>query len=162
QYVIDHGILPVAQACNWFRQAACGLQEAHDHHLVHRDIKPSNLLLSENNQVKLVDFGLARRFVSQITDPSCLLGSIEFMAPEQSFDPSAVGPQADIYGLGAALFWVLTGQTPYPEERSLAKALRALQFNKPRRLRALRSDVPEELDALVDRMLARDPAQRPA
>jgi response regulator RpfG family c-di-GMP phosphodiesterase/tRNA A-37 threonylcarbamoyl transferase component Bud32 len=162
QYVIDHGILPVPQACNWFRQAACGLQEAHDHHLVHRDVKPSNLLLSETGQVKLVDFGLARRFVSQITDPSCLLGSIEFMAPEQSFDPSAVGPQADIYGLGAALFWVVTGQTPYPEERSLAKALRALQFHKPRRLRALRGDAPEELDALIDRMLARDPAQRPA
>jgi len=162
QYVIDHGILPIAQACNWFRQAACGLQEAHDHHLVHRDVKPSNLLLSESGQVKLVDFGLARRFVSQITDPSCLLGSIEFMAPEQSFDPSAVGSQADIYGLGASLFWVLTGQTPYPEERSLAKALRALQCNRPRRLRMLRPDAPEELDALVDRMLARDPSQRPA
>jgi response regulator RpfG family c-di-GMP phosphodiesterase/tRNA A-37 threonylcarbamoyl transferase component Bud32 len=162
QHVIDHGILPIAQACNWFRQAACGLQEAHDHHLVHRDVKPSNLLLSESGQVKLVDFGLARRFVSQITDPSCLLGSIEFMAPEQSFDPSAVGSQADIYGLGASLFWVLTGQTPYPEERSLAKALRALQCNRPRRLRMLRQDIPEELDALVDRMLARDPAQRPA
>jgi response regulator RpfG family c-di-GMP phosphodiesterase len=162
QHVIDHGILPIAQACNWFRQAACGLQEAHDHHLVHRDVKPSNLLLSESGQVKLVDFGLARRFVSQLTDPSCLLGSIEFMAPEQSFDPSAVGPQADIYGMGASLFWVLTGQTPYPEERSLAKALRALQCNRPRRLRALRQDAPEELDALVDRMLARDPAQRPA
>ncbi|MBY0524789.1 MAG: protein kinase [Gemmataceae bacterium] len=162
QYVIDNGILPIAQACQWIRQASCGLQEAHDHHLVHRDVKPSNLLLTRDRQVKLVDFGLARQFVSQLTDPSCLLGSIEFMAPEQSFDPSAVGHQADIYGLGATLFWVLTGQTPYPEERSLAKALRALQANRPRRLRTLRPDAPAELDALIDRMMDRDPAQRPA
>jgi response regulator RpfG family c-di-GMP phosphodiesterase len=162
QYVIDHGLLPIAQACHWVRQAACGLQEAHDHHLIHRDIKPSNLLLTLDGQVKLVDFGLARRFASQITDPTCLLGSIEFMAPEQSLDPSAVDGQADIYGLGATLFWVLTGQTPFPEEKSVARALRALQFDKPRRLLAFRPDVPPELDALVDKMMDRDPKLRPA
>jgi response regulator RpfG family c-di-GMP phosphodiesterase/tRNA A-37 threonylcarbamoyl transferase component Bud32 len=162
QHVIDHGILPIAQATDWIRQAACGLQEAHDHHLIHRDIKPSNLLLTLDGQVKLVDFGLARQFSSQLTDPSCLLGSIEFMPPEQSLDPSAVDGRADIYGLGATLFWILSGQTPYPEEKSVARALRALQCNRPRRLRSLRADVPPELDALIDKMLERDPAQRPA
>ncbi len=162
QYVCDHGILPIAQACDMIRQAACGLQEAHDHHLIHRDIKPSNLLLTSDGQVKLVDFGLARQFHSNLTDPSCLLGSVEFMAPEQSIDPSAVDALADIYGLGATLFWMLTGQTPYQEEKSIARALRRLQCERPRRMRDLRGEIPIELDALVDRMLARNPIERPA
>jgi response regulator RpfG family c-di-GMP phosphodiesterase/tRNA A-37 threonylcarbamoyl transferase component Bud32 len=162
QYVIDRGVLPIPQACHWLRQTACGLQEAHDHHLIHRDVKPSNLLLSPDGQVKLVDFGLARRFTSSITDPTCLLGSIEFMAPEQSLDPSAVDGRADIYGLGASLFWVLSGQTPFPEEKSVARALRALQFDRPRRIRQFRPDVPQELENLVDKMMDRDPNQRPA
>jgi response regulator RpfG family c-di-GMP phosphodiesterase len=162
QYVVEHGPVPITQACDWIRQAACGLQEAHDHHLIHRDIKPSNLLLSSMRQVKLVDFGLARQFCSQLTDPRALLGSIEFMAPEQSFDPSSVGGQADIYGLGATLFWLLTGHTPYPQERSVARALKALQSERPRRLRSLMPEAPLELDSLINRMLDRDPTQRPA
>src|SRR5213076_1801991 len=98
QYVYEHGRRPVAQACDWGRQAASGLQEAHDRHLIHRDLKPSNLLLTADGQVKLVDFGLARQLHSHRTDPRALLGSLEFMAPEQSIDPTAVGPAADVYG----------------------------------------------------------------
>src|SRR5208337_4144863 len=161
-YVIEHGPLPITQACDMIRQAACGLQEAHDHHLIHRDIKPSNLLLTKEGQVKLVDFGLVRQFHSQLTDPSCLLGSLEFMSPEQSIDPSAVDGRADIYGLGATLFWMLTGQTPYPEDKSIARALRRLQCERPRHLREFRPEAPAELDALLDRMMEHDPAQRPA
>jgi response regulator RpfG family c-di-GMP phosphodiesterase/tRNA A-37 threonylcarbamoyl transferase component Bud32 len=162
EYVLGHGRVPIARACDWIRQAACGLQEAHDRHLIHRDVKPSNLLLSTRGDVKVVDFGLARQFCSSQTDPRALLGSIEFMAPEQSHDPSGVGAAADIYGLGATLFWLLTGEPPYPPTRVLSKALRALQEEPPRPLRALRPDAPPELEALVSRMVARDPAQRPA
>jgi len=161
QYVYKHGRVGIPQACEWIRQAACGLQEAHDHHLIHRDIKPSNLLLTDQGQVKLVDFGLARKFCSRLTDPRALLGTLEFMAPEQSHDPSAVDAPADIYGLGATLFGLLTGETPYPPVRSVAESLRNLQTRQPRRLRSLRPDVPEELDALVERMLSRDPGKRP-
>jgi response regulator RpfG family c-di-GMP phosphodiesterase/serine/threonine protein kinase len=162
QHVVEHGPVPVPQACEWTRQAACGLQAAHDQHLIHRDLKPSNLLLTKDNQVKLVDFGLVRQLSNQMkTDPRALLGSIEFMSPEQSLDPSGVGGPADIYGLGATLFWVLTGQTPYPPERSVAKALRALQQDRPRRVRDFLPDVPPELDSFINRMLDRDPAQRP-
>src|SRR5262249_43489908 len=96
-YVIKHGPVGIAQACDWIRQAACGLQEAHDHHLIHRDIKPSNLLLTDRLQVKLVDFGLAHQFTSQLTEPRALLGTLEYMSPEQSRDASSVGPSADIY-----------------------------------------------------------------
>ncbi|HLW66804.1 MAG TPA: serine/threonine-protein kinase, partial [Gemmataceae bacterium] len=99
QYVYDHGTLPIPLACEWIRQAASGLQQAHDHHLIHRDLKPSNLLRTEQNQIKLVDFGLAREFTSNRTEPRSLLGSIEFMAPEQSIDPTSVRGAADVYGL---------------------------------------------------------------
>jgi response regulator RpfG family c-di-GMP phosphodiesterase len=161
-HVLDHGLPSTAQACEWIRQAACGLQVAHDHHLIHRDIKPSNLLLTVHGQVKLVDFGLARQFQSRLTDPRVTLGSLEFMPPEQSRDPSEVGVEADIYGLGATLFWLLTGQPPYPRARNMGEALRALQSRPPRRLRELRSDLPPELEQLVDRMVHADPTQRPA
>src|SRR5262249_46435879 len=161
-YVEHNGPLSVSQACDWVRQAAQGLQAAHDLHVVHRDIKPSNLLLDGRGHVKLVDFGLVRQFCSQLTDPRALLGSVEFMAPEQSFDPSAVGPEADIYGLGSTLFWLLSGEAPYPFMRNIGTALRALQREPPRRLRDLRPDAPPELDELIARMLSRDPGQRPA
>ena len=162
QYVVDHGPVAVGQACEWMRQAAYGLQEAHDHQLIHRDIKPSNLLLTSQNQVKLVDFGLARQFSSRLTDPNALLGTVEFMSPEQSRDPSFVGSHADIYGRGATLFFLLTGEPPYPEVRSLSEALRMLQETRPRKLRQLRPDAPPEFDLLVERMLDPDPPRRPA
>ncbi len=162
QYVIDKGPVPITQACEWIRQAASGLQEAHDHNLIHRDMKPSNLLLAETGQVKLVDFGLVRQFSSRLTDPGVLLGTVEYMSPEQSCDPSTVGSQADIYGLGATMFWLLTGEPPYQRGRSLAESLRLLQNTPPRRLRTLLPSAPEELDTLLAKMLHRDPTRRPA
>jgi response regulator RpfG family c-di-GMP phosphodiesterase/tRNA A-37 threonylcarbamoyl transferase component Bud32 len=161
RYVMEHGRVDIPQGCDWIRQAACGLQEAHDQHLIHRDVKPSNLLMTRQGQVKLVDFGLVRQFASVMTRPRALLGSVEFMSPEQSRDPTLVGAQSDIYGLGASLFWFLTGELPFPKAKSLASALRALQLERPRRLRALRPDAPQELDDLVDRMLDPDPSRRP-
>lgn len=160
-YVVDHGPCAVVEACNYIRQAACGLQATHDRHLVHRDLKPSNLLRTARGEVKLVDFGLARQFCSRLTDQRALLGSLEFMPPEQSHDPSAVGKEADIYGLGATLFWLLTGEPPYPFARTIGQALRCLQRDPPRRLRDLRPEVPDELDDLVARMLDRNPVKRP-
>jgi response regulator RpfG family c-di-GMP phosphodiesterase/serine/threonine protein kinase len=158
--VLDKGRCDVRTACQYIHQAASGLQAAHDRHLVHRDIKPSNILLSSTGQTKLVDFGLARQFCSKLTDPRSLLGSLEFMAPEQSHDPSAVGKEADIYGLGATLFWLLTGEPPYPIVRHIGTALRALQEKDPRRLCQLRPDAPPELDRLLAQMMDRNPARR--
>jgi len=162
QFVIDKGPVPIVQGCEWIRQAASGLQEAHDHNLIHRDIKPSNLLLTEEGKVKLVDFGLVRQFSSRLTDPGVLLGTVEYMAPEQSCDPSTVGSQADIYGLGATLFWLLTGQPPYLRGKTLSESLRLLQNTQPRRLRDLVPSAPEELDTLIAKMLHRDLTRRPA
>jgi putative two-component system response regulator len=161
RHVLRNGPCGVGEACNYVRQAACGLQAAHDRHLIHRDIKPSNLLLTATGQVKLVDFGLAREFTSRLTEPGVLLGSVEFMPPEQSLDPSAVSKAADIYGLGATLFWLVTGHPPYPSTRNIGSAVRSLQHDQPRRLRQLRPEAPEALDDLLARMLDRDPARRP-
>jgi response regulator RpfG family c-di-GMP phosphodiesterase/serine/threonine protein kinase len=170
QLVLRRGACGVVQACQFIRQAAAGLQAAHDRHLIHRDVKPSNLLLTGNAlpasgstsaQVKLVDFGLARQFFSRRTDPRALLGSVEFMPPEQSYDPSTVGKEADIYGLGATLFWLLIGEGPYPEAPHIGAALRQLQQQPPRRLRQLRPSVPPALDDLVAQMLERCPGRRP-
>jgi response regulator RpfG family c-di-GMP phosphodiesterase len=161
RYVIRNGPLAVAQACHLIRQVASGLQAAHDRHLVHRDIKPSNILLGAGGVAKLVDFGLARQFCSKLTDPRALLGSLEFMPPEQSHDPSSVGKLADIYGLGATLFWMLTGQLPYAFGNNLSAALRQLREEEPRRLRDLKPDAPPQLDLLLARLLARNPADRP-
>jgi response regulator RpfG family c-di-GMP phosphodiesterase len=161
RHVLDNGPCDVVTACKYLHQAASGLQAAHDRHLVHRDIKPSNILLTSTGQAKLVDFGLARQFCSRLTDPRALLGSLEFMAPEQSHDPSSVGKEADIYGLGATLLWLLTGETPYPIVRSVGAALRALQEKEPRRLHEFRPDAPQELDDLIAQMMHRNPGQRP-
>lgn len=161
QYVCSHGPLSVERACEWARQAAAGLQAAHDLHLVHRDVKPSNLLLTETSQIKLVDFGLARQLASNITSPSMILGSVEFMSPEQSLDPTNVGPAADVYGLGSTLFWVLTGQLAIPRSRNVTEMVEALRTGKPRRLKEVHPEVPAALDDFIDRMLARDPASRP-
>ncbi|MFO0879979.1 MAG: protein kinase [Gemmataceae bacterium] len=162
KYVLRQGVLEIGETCKFICQAAAGLQAAHDRHLVHRDIKPSNLMITRNKVVKLVDFGLARQFASRLTDQRALLGSVEFMPPEQSHDPSLVGKSADIYGLGATLFWLLTGEGPHPHQPHVGHALRMLQEKEPRRLRDLRPETPVELDAVVASMLARDPDHRPA
>jgi HD-GYP domain-containing protein (c-di-GMP phosphodiesterase class II) len=161
-YVYDNGPQPVEQACEWGRQAAAGLQAAHDKHLIHRDFKPSNLLLTTDHRVKVVDFGLARRLTSVITKTRGLVGSIGFMAPEQSLDPTAVGPAADVYGLGATLFWILSGQLPHPRVTNVVEMVKMITKEPPRRVRMFCPFAPEPLDALIASMLARDPAQRPS
>jgi putative two-component system response regulator len=161
RYIIQHGTLAVSAACHLIRQVASGLQAAHDRHLVHRDVKPSNILLAQGGVAKLVDFGLARQFCSKLTDHRVLLGSLDFMPPEQSLDPSSVGKQADIYGLGATLFWLLTGEPPYPIQQNVGAALRRLREEPPRRLRELMPAAPPGLDLLLNRMLDRNPAERP-
>ena len=161
QHVLSFGPVEIGKACGWVSQAACGLQEAHDHNLVHRDIKPSNLLLSNTNKVKIVDFGLVQQFDQRQTSLGALLGTIDFMPPEQSQDSSSVGTAADIYGLGATLFWLLTGQPPYPQARSLSQAIANLQESPPRLLRSLRPDAPVPLESFIQTMLDRDPTRRP-
>jgi hypothetical protein len=161
-YVEKHGVVDVSTACAWIAQAAAGLQEAHDRHLIHRDIKPSNLLLTREKRIKVVDFGLAQQGNLRQTTRGSMLGTIDFMPPEQSLDASSVGGAADIYGMGATLFWLLTREPPYPRARTMREAVEQLQANPARLIRGLRPDVSPELEAFIDGMLERDPARRPA
>ncbi|HEV3115990.1 MAG TPA: protein kinase [Gemmataceae bacterium] len=160
QYVNDHGPLPIEQACEYIRQAASGLQHAYEHGLVHRDIKPSNLLLTAQNQVKILDFGLARVCRRRHTEAHIMLGSVDYMAPEQARDARSVDIRADIYGLGGIFYWLLTGKKPFPNERPVLEELLARQRESPTSLRALRPDVPLGLEAIVTQMMAVDPGDR--
>jgi HD-GYP domain-containing protein (c-di-GMP phosphodiesterase class II) len=162
RYVNDRGgPAEVGLGCEWGRQAASALRAAHAAGVVHRDVKPSNLLLTESRRVKLIDFGLARDFASTRTSPRTLVGSVEFLAPEQLADAPTAGPAADVYGLGATLFWVLTGHLPYPKSRSVAETVNAIRSGPPRTPRQVGADLPPALEELLVRMLARNPADRP-
>lgn len=160
-YVYKHGIVPVSLAAEWGRQLAAGLGAAHAHNLVHRDFKPSNVLITSDRRAKVSDFGLARHFASISTPRPGLVGSVEFMSPEQVADASTVGPSADIYALGATLFWCLTGQLPYQKAVSTKEALNQIRTAAPRRLRQINTELPPELDDLLARMMARNPSERP-
>jgi serine/threonine protein kinase len=103
ELVIDDGPLAVVAACQYVRQAAEGLRHAHEHGLVNRDVKPSNLHLTPQDQVKILDFGLARLCRRRCTEANAMLGTVEYMAPEQARDARAVDIRADIYGLGGVL-----------------------------------------------------------
>jgi serine/threonine protein kinase len=161
QHVQINGPVGVGKACNWICQAACGLQAAHDRKLIHRDIKPSNVLLTKDEQVKLVDFGLVRQLSLRLTDPKMILGTIDFMPPEQGLDPTSVGTHSDIYALGATLFWLLTGATPHAPAPSLMVALQQMQRRPARRLREFRQEAPRELETVLIRLLEKDPLRRP-
>ncbi len=158
------GPLPVGEACEYVRQAALGLQHACDDGMVHRDIKPQNLMRTTRGQVKILDFGLAR-FASEaasqggMTAEGMVLGSADYIAPEQIDDPHAADIRADIYSLGCTLYFLLAGRPPFPDG-SLIQKLLAHREDTPRPLSELRADVPPELVRVVERMMAKDPARR--
>jgi len=160
RHIETHGPLPVTKACDLIHQVACALAEAHKHNLVHRDIKPSNILITPEEQAKLLDFGLARQFGNRQTEPGTLLGTVDFMAPEQARDASKVDIRADIYGLGGTLFWCLAGQAPFVSEGNAVQAMVRRQSQPAPSVRGARPDVPPELDAALARMMAPDPADR--
>ena len=163
------GPLSIADACEVARQAALGLSHAHEKGIVHRDIKPSNLMLDIDGQVKILDFGLAQVGLwdsgsAEITTVGQLMGTLEYMAPEQAERAGAVDYRADLYSLGATLFRLLTGRAPLaaaPDLTPLEK-LRLLSTHKPPKLATLRNDVPAELSQLLDSFLSREPSSRPA
>jgi response regulator RpfG family c-di-GMP phosphodiesterase len=160
EYVRHHGPLPPAKACDLIYQVAGALGEAHQKDLVHRDIKPSNILVTPEGQAKLLDFGLARQFTNRLTEPGTLLGTIDYMAPEQVRDASTVDIRADLYGLGGTLIWCLAGQTPFPPRDNTIQELTCRLNQQPPSVRSRRPDVPAELDAVIVRMMACDPDDR--
>jgi serine/threonine protein kinase/putative intracellular protease/amidase len=175
--VETRGPLPVADACHHAQQAALGLQHAFERGMVHRDIKPQNLMLTRTGQVKILDFGLARfrqgeesdatwadddvapRAALSLTPSGMVLGTPDFIAPEQARNPRAADIRADIYSLGCTLYFMLTSMAPFPTGTAVEKMLAHLR-EAPRPLDQLRADVPIELIAVVARMMEKDPALR--
>jgi tRNA A-37 threonylcarbamoyl transferase component Bud32 len=163
------GPLPVAEAAELIRQAALGLQAAHEHGLVHRDIKPSNLMLSRAGQVKVLDLGLARiaaaeAFVDEITSANQVMGTADYIAPEQVSDTHAADIRADLYSLGCTLYKLLAGHAPFSGPQyptGFAKMTGHARDPVPP-LQGLRHDVPAGLADVLDRLLAKSPAARPA
>ncbi len=163
------GPLSIADACEITRQAALGLEYAHQQGIVHRDIKPSNLMLSRtpNVSLKILDLGLAllsgvQAPVDELTTVGQLMGTLDYMAPEQLEDSHLVGPRADIYALAATLFRLLTGFSPFANEhrKTPLQKLRALATQAAPPIRERRADLPIDLAAIIDRALSRDPAER--
>lgn len=160
QRVLSQGSLTPLATCELIYQVASALAEAHRHDLVHRDIKPSNVLVTPDGQAKLLDFGLVRHYSHRVTEPGTTLGTLDYLAPEQAKDASTVDIRADIFSLGATMFWCLAGRTPFPSRGNAIQDLIARLNQPPPSIRALRSDVSAELDAVVTRMLTVNPDQR--
>ena len=133
QLVKRQGHLPVAAGCEAAREAALGLQYAHEHGLIHRDIKPSNLMLTRSGTIKVIDMGLAlimEDTTLQLTQTGLVLGTMSYCAPEQIRDASHVDIRADIYSLGCTLYHLLTGKSPYWQRKTFAEIIQA-HLNDP-------------------------------
>jgi response regulator RpfG family c-di-GMP phosphodiesterase/serine/threonine protein kinase len=156
----EKGPLTPHRCCDVFRQIADALSEAHRHGLVHRDIKPSNILITPDWQAKVLDFGLARLPHLNVTEPGTLLGTVGYMAPEQARDPSGVDARADLWSLGATMYWALTGREPYPETGNAVQDLHRRLTTTPTPVRQLRPEVPPEVCDLVARLMEPDPDRR--
>ena len=161
------GQLPVADACELVRQAALALQSVEQHKLVHRDVKPSNLMLTRQGQVKLLDLGLAR-FQSghpdedEMTGTGQILGTLDYMAPEQTTDTHNVDIRADIYSLGCTLYKLLAGHAPFSDSqyKTPFEKMEAHLRKPPPKITRFRDDLPKELVSIIHRMIAKDPARR--
>ncbi len=159
------GPMDVTRAAHYIRQAALGIQHAHEAAgLVHRDIKPGNILVDRNGVVKVLDMGLARFFhdtddvLTKKYDEN-VLGTADYLAPEQALDSHGVDIRADIYSMGATFYFCLTGRPPFADG-SIAQKLIWHQTRQPKPVRSSRPDVPEELAAVIEKAMAKDPAQR--
>jgi serine/threonine protein kinase len=162
------GPLPVERACDYIRQAALGLQHAHERGLVHRDIKPGNLLLNvAGTVVKILDLGLARLNQSagkqeaapELTAQGVLIGTPDYLAPEQARNARTVDIRADIYSLGCTFYFMLTGQAPFSDGNLMQKLYRHQQEPPPSGDK-LRPGLPPEVVAVFQKMMAKKPDDR--
>ncbi|HVX14313.1 MAG TPA: family 16 glycoside hydrolase [Pirellulales bacterium] len=164
--VEERGPLPVRQAVDYIRQAAKGLAYAHSRGVIHRDVKPANLLLNIEGTVKILDMGIARlddvlpaAGKPPMTAAGEMLGTVDFMAPEQAEEAHNVDGRADIYSLGCTLYFLLTGEAPY-RGATLPQKLLAHRTQPIPSLAQRRADVPPALDGLFARMVAKRPEDR--
>jgi serine/threonine protein kinase len=167
EHVRSAGPLPVAHACHYIRQAALGLQHAHEKHTIHRDIKPHNLMLARDGDrhiIKVLDFGLAKVTSEQarpggLTSDGRMMGTPDYIAPEQINDAARADIRADIYSLGCTLYFFLTGRPPFAGA-GLYEVLKAHHDSEAVPVHEVRPDVPPGLSAVIAKMMAKAPADR--
>jgi serine/threonine-protein kinase len=164
--VKEQGPLPVSKTVDYIVQAARGLQYAHEQGIVHRDIKPGNLLLDKRGTVKILDMGLARmggavdeEDKDRLTASGQVMGSVDYMAPEQAMDTHQADARADIYSLGCTLYRLLTNEVLYKGD-TLVKILISHQQSPIPSLCQVRPDVSPQLDAVFQKMVAKKPEDR--
>lgn len=170
--------LAIPEACEYIRQAALGLQHAHERGFVHRDIKPSNIIVAGERHLpqavepavaKILDMGLVRAVGAaeegleplELTREGTVVGTPEYMAPEQAKNSRNVDPRADLYSLGCTLYFLLTGRPPFAEGTAIEKILQH-QLDPVPPVRHFRPDVPPEVERFLLRLLAKRPEDRPA
>ncbi len=177
--VEENGALAVHLACEYVRQAALALQHAHEQALVHRDIKPSNLMATQttstmHNQthsihvIKVLDMGVAKlhhlpespvESLTTLTQPGSVIGTADFIAPEQLEDPRMADHRADLYSLGCTFYYLLTGRVPFPGG-SLIQKLDNQRWKSPEAVEQLRPEAPKPIGAVVRKLMAKRPNER--
>ncbi|MFN0021265.1 MAG: protein kinase domain-containing protein [Pirellulaceae bacterium] len=165
ELVEKQGPLPVEEALNYTLQVAQALDHAADREVVHRDIKPSNVLVTPAGEIKLVDMGLARMHqvdssADDLTASGVTLGTFDYISPEQARDPRIADSRSDIYSLGCTLYFMLAGRPPFPDGTALQKLLWHSGEDPPDP-RLFRPELPTQVIRLLEKMLAKRPAQRP-
>ncbi|QDT08589.1 serine/threonine protein kinase [Planctomycetes bacterium K23_9] len=164
QLVKRDGAIDPSTAADLIAQGARGLAHAHERGVIHRDVKPANLLIDQNGVVRLLDMGLA--LVSADDEESLtvannenVLGTADYLAPEQALNSHTVDHRADIYGLGCTLYFLLTGKPPF-SDGTLAQRIAKHQTEMPTSIRQLRPDVPGEMEGICVKMIQKDPSYR--
>lgn len=165
RHVDQHGPMSVDDGVNYILQAARGLEHAHQQGIVHRDIKPGNLLLDQHGTVKILDMGLARfqeganaassvEAATVLTLSGSLMGTVDFMSPEQAIDSHLADHSSDIYSLGATLYFLLVGEPLFSGKTLVARVLAHREKPAPP-LRGARPEIPPQIDAIYQRMVAK-------
>ena len=165
--VLNQGSCTAEAAMEIIAQVAAGLEHAHQHGIVHRDVKPANILLSDDGVAKVLDLGLARTREqaqatadNQLTRDGLAMGTVAYMSPEQAFDAKQADERSDVYSLGCTLYFLLHGRPLFEVENGVQLVI-AHRESQPPRLAEGREDVSVELEELFQRMVAKDPHQRP-
>ena len=164
EIVKAEGRLPLERAAHYIAQTAVGLQHAHNRGLVHRDIKPANLVVNQDDVVKILDLGLARldndnELASLTVANAEMMGTADYLAPEQAINAHTVDQRADIYSLGCTFYFLLTGHAPFTDG-TIAQRILLHQTEMPPDVRAIRDDCPHAVADVCMRMLAKSPADR--